>query len=175
MENFGLTTVTFRNKSLSEIMKISKQNKIKYIELGGDVHCKPMNMEDINNAISLKKKYGINIISYGSYFRLLENTVDDFKDILETASLVGAKIIRIWMGNKSSKNTSDDEFNKMVADTKQIAKMAQEKNIIIGFEFHHKTYNDSAESSLKFLKSVNMENVKTYWQPFTDKTDFHNF
>ena len=174
MDDFGLTTVTFRSKTRQEVMQIAKNNGLSYVEWGGDVHVPPMDNIAVNDAIRLQNEFGIPCLSYGSYYRLLKNSIEDFDDILLTASKLGAKIIRIWMGYKSSKDTSQAEFENMVAQTKNIADKAKKHNIIVAFEFHNNTYNDSYQSSLRFLKAVDKSNVKTYWQPFTNRNDFDN-
>lgn len=174
MENLGFTTVTFREKSRREVCEIAKENGIQFLEWGGDVHVPPTDKEALKEALALQEEFGLKANSYGSYFKLLETDEKEFQAVLETAEALGAKVIRLWMGNKASSKTSEAEFTEMVEEAKRLATLAAEKGITIAFEFHHNTYNDSGETSLRFLKAVNRENVKTYWQPFTDATDFDN-
>lgn len=174
MENLGFTTVTFRQKSRREVCEIAKANGIGFLEWGGDVHVPPTDREALGEALRLQEEFGIKAHSLGSYFKLLETDEAEFSAVLESAAALGAKVIRLWMGTKSSAKTSEAEFNDMVQETKRLAALAAEKDITLAFEFHHNTYNDSGESSLRFLKAVACDNVKTYWQPFTDKTDLDN-
>ena len=50
MYNIGFTTVTFRKKSVEEIIDIAKKAAINCIEWGGDVHVPPDNEENAKAA-----------------------------------------------------------------------------------------------------------------------------
>lgn len=177
MENkdkIAFTTVTFRNLSARQICEIAAENKIEYIEWGGDIHLPPTDKEKREEIINLQKEYSLKANSYGSYYRLGQNDIRLWKNTAETAVQIGAKTVRIWCGKKSSNETSDEEFREMVAETEEIADIAEKYGLTVAFEFHHNTYNDSGEASLKFLKAVNKANVKTYWQPFSLEEDTQN-
>ena len=174
MEDIGLTSVTFRKKTRQEVMQLAKESKIQFIEWGADVHVPPLDDTAIKEAVALQDQYQIPCRSYGSYFRLLQNTKEEFLAVLETAARLGAGIIRLWMGNQSSKDTTEAAFKKMVQETQVYADLAKERQITLAFEFHHSTYNDSGKTAVRFLKAVHRDNVKTYWQPFTEKADFEN-
>lgn len=161
----GFTTVTFRNKNIEEIFEIANKNGIKYIEWGGDKHL-PYNDNLATQKIKeLSNKYGIINYSYGSYYRAGENNLEKAEAICKVASEIGARVVRIWLGNKSSIFTSKKAFDAMVKEVKSVCKIAQKYNLIIASEFHQKTYNDCGKSCLRFIKAVNMPNYKTYWQP----------
>lgn len=171
----GFTTVTFRNKSVEEIYEIAMKSNIKNIEWGGDIHL-PVN--DFVTAKYIKDKskaYGINNLSYGSYYKLGSCDTELFENICKTAYIINAEIVRIWLGEKSSKLVSDFEFDKLVAEAKTLCKIATKYNIIVAFEFHKNTYNDNAKSCIKFIETCGENNLKTYWQPLGDyKEDLKN-
>lgn len=174
MENIGFTTVTFRNLSREEVCKIADDNNVRIIEWGGDIHLPPGDKKAEAEVISLSKRYKLTPLSYGSYFRVGEDDFEYWKTIVKTAENIGAGIIRAWLGSKSSADVSEKEFNILVEETRRIADIANEKGIVIAFEFHKGTYNDSAKSSAKFFEAVNRENVKTYWQPMSNSADEEN-
>lgn len=174
MYKIGFTTVTFRDLSPAEVCKIADENDIRNIEWGGDIHLPPLEKEKAAETAALNKKYSLCALSYGSYYRLGAKDFELWREICEAASQIGAKVIRIWMGEKSSCDVNEDLFREMVEETKKLAEAAAEKNLTVAFEFHHGTYNDSGATSLRFLKAVDMDNVKTYWQPFSTKEDTEN-
>ncbi len=97
-----------------------------------------------------------------------------WESITDTANAIGAKIIRIWQGTKPSTDVSDDMLLSMVNETKTLADIASKKGLTVAFEFHNGTNNDNGKSSVEFLKAVNKQNVKTYWQPFSTDDDISN-
>lgn len=174
MQNIGFTTVTFRKKSRREICQIACKNNIKYIEWGGDVHLPPQDEKALDEVVELQQKNSITACSYGSYYRLGENNIELWRSVIQTAVAIGAKTVRIWAGNQSSAQTNETLFAELVSETQILADIAAANNLTVAFEFHKGTYNDNGESSLKLLKSVNRNNVKTYWQPMTVSSDNDN-
>ena len=163
----GMTTVTFRNKSVDEIIEICKMAGVDAIEWGGDVH---VPAGDVALAEEVYKKTidaGLEVSSYGSYYWVGTNTEEDFDKVLASAKALHAKFIRIWAGKLSSAKVDDETFNKYVEEIKGMAKKAGEEGIIIASEFHNNTYNDSYESCKKLLDAVDSPYYKTYWQTVT--------
>lgn len=167
MFKIGFTSVTFRNLSRREVCKLANENGIEIIEWGGDVHLPPTDKEALSEVLALQKEFNVKAASYGSYYRLGEKDYELWQHIVDTASAIGAKYIRIWQGSVGSKYVTPELFEDMVNETKKLAEIAKEKDLTVAFEYHKKTNNDTAKSSNRFLKAVNMDNVKTYWQPFS--------
>lgn len=174
MYKIAFTTVTFRNLSRDAIANIASDCDIKDIEWGGDIHLPMGDTDAINEVNKLNMKYGLSALSYGSYYRVGDGEITAFKDIVETASAIGAKVIRIWLGKVSGDKTDNEQFNKMVTEVQALADIAKEKNLKIAFEFHNGTFNDSADNTVKILSAVKRENVGTYWQPLNNNTDEQN-
>lgn len=174
MENIGLTTVTFRKKTRLEICEIACDNHIKYIEWGGDVHLPPDDESALQEAISLQKEFDLTAISYGTYYRLGAENYSLWEKIVNAADKIGAKIIRIWQGDCSSQKVGKEKLQAMINETQKLADIADEKGLIVAFEFHKNTNNDSGKSAVGFLRAVNKPNVKTYWQPFSTDGDTEN-
>ncbi len=174
MYNIGFTTVTFRVKSRREICEIAQKNGIKYIEWGGDIHLPPNDDVALQEVISLQKEFDLTAISYGTYYRLGAEDYNLWESITETANAIGAKIIRIWQGTKSSADVSEDILSSMVNETIILCDIAEKKGLTVAFEFHNGTNNDNGKSSVEFLKAVEKPNLKTYWQPFSTDADIDN-
>ncbi len=158
----GFTSTTFRQLNPSKIIALAKVSGAECIEWGGDIH-----VTNVSDAIKIKKQCdaeGIKISSYGSYYRVGKNEHDKWLNICEIASALGAKTIRVWLGTKGSKRTSNSEYANILADAREIADKAEQFSLIVAPECHANTYNDSMKSSLKFLKEVQRENVRTYFQ-----------
>lgn len=167
MNKIGFTSVTFRALSVDEIISLAKTSGVELIEWGADKHILP---GDLETAAKTKEKcdvLGIKCISYGSYFTVGKSNISEFKAICKTASTLGAKTVRVWLGNKPSNQYSLSEIEKLVEIVKKLSETASQYNLNIAFEFHKNTLNDNSKSTIDFIQRVNSSNIKTYWQPFS--------
>ena len=168
----GLTSVTFRALSYDEIIALAAKAGCACIEWGGDVH-----VPDRNAARGVREKCGaagIAIHSYGSYYRLGERRETEFPVVCETAQALGARIMRVWLGDEGSKDTDESRFGALVSEARQLGDIAAAYGLTVAFEFHRNTLNDTGEVSNRFIKRVGLPNVKTYWQPMYAGNDTKN-
>ena len=167
MLHTGLVSITFRQYSPKEIINLVCDAKLESIEWGGDIHV-PHGNNNIAREVSTRTLgSGLLVSAYGSYYRAgsEDSNLDNFKRVLETAVNLKAPTIRVWAGEKHSREVDNDYFQKVVEHSRLIADLAQTANISISFEFHNHTLTDTNESSYKLLSSINHDNVKTFWQP----------
>lgn len=169
MFKIGLVSVTFRSLSVEEVIEVSRKAGVSGIEWGADVHVPPI-PEHAKKVAHLTEQAGLEVVSYGSYYRLGENNETPFSSILETAYQLNASGIRVWAGKVGSED-ADETYRKVVAeDAKRIADLAREKGLVIHLEYHGKTLTDTAESTVDLLESIDRENVYSYWQPAVSKS-----
>ncbi len=158
----GVASVTFRNKTLAEVVEIAKNAGVDYIEWGGDVHVK--SVDDAKKARALCEENGIKICSYGSYYRVGSRDADEWKSVCEIASEMGASTVRVWLGNKDSEKTSDEEYNILFDDLKSMCAVAGEYGIVVSPECHDNTFNNNTDAFLKLKNELCADNFKTYFQ-----------
>ena len=163
--HLGFTTVTFRNKSIEDIFNIARDNGMDMLEIGGDIHLPYNDTESLNKVINLQNKYNITAISYGTYYKVGENDLIKFESICRVTQAIGAKIIRVWLGRKSSKFVSKELFSSLIKELQDLCDIANKYNCIVAAEFHLNTLNDNYKSCLSVIKACKRENYKTYWQP----------
>ena len=169
----GMTSVTFRAKSISEVVEIAAKAKLSFIEWGGDVHVKPGDFDAVKEAKALMKKHRLVCKAYGSYYRVGDNDLPAFDVICKTAAALGAARVRVWLGRKGSDETTAEERTALIEETRALADIAARYSLDLAFEFHGKTFNDNGVSSAEFIAECGKSNVKTYWQPlaFGDNAD----
>ncbi|MCK5844644.1 MAG: sugar phosphate isomerase/epimerase [Victivallales bacterium] len=163
----GLVSITFRKKSPQEIVEMVADAGLEGIEWGGDVHVPHGDLAAAREVRGMCESRGIAIPSYGSYYRagVSEEEGLSFSAVLNTASELDTDLIRIWAG-KASADISDEERELILKDILRVAKLAADKNIAIGLEFHSGTLTDSNESSSLLLEELgDSDNVFLYWQP----------
>ena len=161
----GMTSVTFRGKSISDIVEIAHTAGLSLIEWGADRHVPPGDAKAASEALARMEQYGLSCPSYGSYYRIGDNNPAVFQAICKTAKVLGAKTIRTWLGRMSSAALPEKERAALLSETRELAAVAAEHSLTLAFEFHGGTLNDNGKSSIEFLSDCGMDNIKTYWQP----------
>ena len=158
----GFTSVSLRPYNIEEVADIAARAGAEIIEWGSDVHIKTE--DDARKAKKLCDEKGIKINSYGSYYRTGCGDKEEWAKICRIADIMGARFIRTWLGTKGSEETSEKEYTAILDDARSMADVAKEYGLVICHECHPNTYNDTTESTLKFLNDIDRENVKTYYQ-----------
>jgi len=162
----GLCSITFRNLSISEVIELSKRAGLDGIEWGGDVHVPPGNLSLAASVRAETEAAGLCVCSYGSYYRATSEDVP-FSDVLESAVALGAPVIRIWAGNKSSADATQEDRDDFAEHIRRAVIASREFDITIALEYHGGTLTDTQESAHRLLKEVGLTDLKLYWQPRT--------
>jgi len=162
----GLVSVSFRQHSPKEILEATKKAGLSCIEWGSDVHAPCHDMERLREIVALQKEYGIFCSSYGTYFRLGETPIDELRDYIDAAKILGTNILRLWCGRKSGKNMTDAEKNDLFAACKKAAEMAESSGVLLCMECHRKTFTEEPNDAVLLIETVNSPAFRMYWQPF---------
>lgn len=168
---FGFTTTTLRNiRDLTKIVKIAADAKADVIEWGGDVHIKDIGTAKAANKLCTDA--GITVSSFGSYYRVGSGNADEWKEICELASNLGADSVRVWLGKKNSEATDSDYYNKILSDSQSICDEAAKYSLIVSAECHDNTFNNNTDAFLKIKSEIQRDNFKTYFQSRYNKLSY---
>ncbi len=169
MNNFqtGLVSVTFRQKSISEILRMCRENNLDAIEVGSDVHAPRENIADCEAIRAMAEKEGVRVVSYGTYYKLGEQPDPEktFGEYVRAAAALGAPNLRIWAGIKGSGSVSETERATLTREASLCADIAKKSGMTISFEFHGGTLTDDPDSALRLMRRLDRENAYLYWQP----------
>lgn len=167
----GFTSTSFRQiKSIEKVVKIAVSSGAECIEWGGDVH-----VRDVQTAKRAKKlcdDAGILITSYGSYYRVGSKNAEEWKNICEISSALGAESVRVWLGTCDSEVTDEKTYSLLVEDAKSICSVAKKYNLIVCPECHDKTFNNNTDAFLKIREDIGCENFRTYFQSRYKRKDY---
>ncbi len=158
----GLCSVTFRKKSVREVIEISKKADVSYIEWGGDIHVRTV--EDARKAKKLCNDSGIKISSYGSYFNCMDYDESKWVEICLIAKEMDAESIRVWLGREDSEKTSENEYKILLENTKKMCDIASGYNLLVCPECHDNTFNNNTDAILRFIGELKRDNFRTYFQ-----------
>ncbi|MDX8044574.1 TIM barrel protein [Gracilibacillus sp. S3-1-1] len=166
----GLCSVTFREKSPLQIIRLAKKAGLEAIEWGADVHVIPEDDQLAETIGEQTREEGLVVSSYGSYYRLADYSGNeyDFTSILQTAQKLGAPAIRVWAGMRASADADPCYVQKVIEDARRIADLAADEGITVHLEYHEHTLTDTKESARKLMEKIDHPNLFLYWQPQND-------
>ncbi|MBE7030632.1 MAG: sugar phosphate isomerase/epimerase [Ruminococcaceae bacterium] len=158
----GLVSITFRKKSVEEIIALVKEAGLTSIEWGGDVHVPHGDIETAKRVGELTREAGLTCVSYGSYYHCTPEDVP-FETVLDTAVALGAGVIRVWAGKKNHHEAEPEYREAVYEDLRRCVALAAEKGILISTEYHHTSLTNNEEGALAMLNAV--PGLYTHWQP----------
>lgn len=164
----GLVSITFRNKTVCEICKLCQMANLSAVEWGGDVHVPPKGNK-AKETLAASRDHGLEVSSYGSYFRLGDG-LDAFLYNLEEAVSLTAPVMRIWAGRKGSREYSGEERKILTDELMMVSEKAYEAGIQTALEYHPNTLTDERQSVMRLMKETEgaAYSPKFYWQPRWD-------
>ena len=166
----GLVSVTFRKLGPGEIIKLVKKAGLDGIEWGGDIHVPHGDVGKAAEVYKITEDSGLKVASYGSYYRPGGSSNNaPFEAVLETAAALHAPTIRVWAGERASKDADKAYWEKVIAETRQIADLAATAGITVSFEYHPNTLTDTPDSARRLMEETAHRNVKSYWQSGADE------
>jgi sugar phosphate isomerase/epimerase len=165
MIHTGLVSVTFRPLSPQAIIDLVAGAGLVGIEWGGDVHVPHGDVGCARQVQRWTADAGLEVVSYGSYYRVGHAEPVPFEAVVETALALGAPVVRVWAGKRGSAQADDAYRRRVVQDSVRIAEQAQAAGLTVAYEYHGNTLTDASDSALQLLREVDHGAMRTYWQP----------
>jgi len=157
----GFTSTTFKRLSPEKILALGAKAGTDCIEWSDRHIPNPAQAKDMAARCTAS---GIACCSLGSYYHVGEGDATRWAQLCETAAALGAAFIRVWLGKRGSAQTVDEEYAALLAEAKQQLQTAADYGLTIAAEAHPGTYNDSCETSLRFLRELGEPDFATYFQ-----------
>jgi len=163
----GVVSVSFRQLSVDEVIRYTKEAGLSYIEWGSDVHAPYDDPERLAYIAKAQAEAGIVCPSYGTYFKLGVDDVELLHGYSQAARTLGTDILRLWCGNKNYTELTAEEREFMISECKKAAKIAEEEGVTLCMECHQKSFTNVLEGALDLMRSVDSKAFRMYWQPST--------
>ncbi|MBQ9975544.1 MAG: TIM barrel protein [Clostridia bacterium] len=151
--NTGLCSISFRDRSVSDIVEAVNRASLDAVEWGSDVHA-PVGRGRID---------GVKCSSYGTYFKLGVTPTYELEAYINTARALGTDTLRLWCGGCGSAECSDR--TALFNTCREAAEFAEREGVTLCMECHQGTYTDTVESTLELMREVDSDNFRMYWQP----------
>lgn len=160
----GVVSVSFRGLGVDDVIRVTKEAGLKYIEWGSDVHAPYVDIEKVKYIAEAQKAAGISCSSYGTYFKIGEHGTNELYGYIEAAKILGTNVLRLWCGNKNHENLTPREREFLISESKKAAKIAEEMGAVLCMECHQSSFTNSLEGALDLMQSVNSPAFRMYWQ-----------
>lgn len=161
----GLVSVSFRKHTPEQILQAMQQAGLGFIEWGSDVHAPCQDGQRLQELVALQNRYGIRCCSYGTYFRLGTDSVEELPQYIQAAAVLGTKILRLWCGSKNSQDYTPQERDALFAQCVAAARIAEAHDVVFCMECHNNTYTNCKEGALELMQAVDSPHFRMYWQP----------
>ena len=163
----GICSVTLPKHSIEEVLQVAVKAGLQGVEWGGNGHVPHGDIDCARRVRELTAKAGLEVSSYGSYYRagVSEAAGLSFQRVLDSAVALGAPTIRVWAGDRDTTDADEAFVQSVIDDTIRIAELAADHKISITFEFHGGTLSDRNETAVQFSDQIRHPNVFFSWQP----------
>ncbi len=164
MFRLGVCSVSFRALSPEEVIKTVREAGLEAIEWGSDVHAPCNAPEKLYEIKKAQDAAGLACSSYGTYFKVGENSPEELSAYIDAAEILGTKMLRIWCGKKNYEDMTEEERESVRSDCRACAAIAEKRGAVISIECHPNSYTNSIEGALNLMESVNSPALRMYWQ-----------
>jgi sugar phosphate isomerase/epimerase len=163
----SLVSVTFQSLPVEQVAELAGRAGLQAIEWSGRPHSLPGDMQAAERCRQASLQRGIAICAYGSYYRLgISKALGlTFQSVLETALHLGTPRVRVWAGERGSRQVTVVERQQIVEDARRCAELAAACGLVVFSEWHGNTLTDELASGVSFLEKVGHPAFRTAWQP----------
>jgi len=157
----GFTSTTFKNLAPEAICALAAEARADCVEWS-DLHVPDPGAA--KQVAAWCAAANVACCSLGSYYHVGDADAARWAHLCETAAALGAGLIRVWLGRRGSAQTSEAAYAALLADARRMAQIAKNHGLCVAAEAHPNTYNDTCETSLRFLEDLGDPGFGTYFQ-----------
>lgn len=161
----GLASVTFRQLEPAQVVSVAVDCGLQVVEWGGDVHVPRGDIGTARTVFALCADHGIEIGTYGSYYKAGHTPESEFDEALRTAVALRAPRIRVWAGVVASAEVTGEQRSRTVADIRRCAEASAAEGIQLTVEYHVESLTDDIDSALRLHDEVGHAALVAHWQP----------
>ena len=167
----GLCSVTLRAETPETVLSVLADGGGRAVEWGADVHVPPGSEPLAERLGRQGRDAGIEVCSYGSYWKAGRSPVADIDPVLDTAEALGADHVRIWCSSKVPLDAPNRERSVVAEALATFARRAAARCLGVSVELHDRTLTETAASPPGLLTEAGAPNLATYWQPLLPMLD----
>jgi len=175
MIRIGMCTIAFRERPLTEALRLASTTGFEGVEIWG----KPPHMppgtptDDVRRVRDEVRGLGMTVAVFGSYVQpLMEDFDTQSNDCLRIAGALATPIVRVWAPPGAPGSLEPDSYAGAVKRMKEFCRRAAERGLVLAVESHDHYVVETSAGMLRFLDDVGEPNLKVNWQAsFREHTD----
>ena len=164
MFSSGLVSISFRNHSPGVIASAAAASGLSQIEWGSDIHAPRGDLFRLTELAAAP----LPCCSYGTYFRLGIDPLDELPEYIQAAKKLGTDHLRIWAGRKCAAAYTPEERQRFLEQCAAAASVAEAHGAVLCLECHRRSYTETKEGALELMQYVDSPHFRMYWQPNPD-------
>lgn len=163
----GIATIALRKYDVFTALDMAHDAGFAGVEIWGKPPHTPEGVdEDHTRRVKERARAnGLAIPIFGSY---VNPSWPDFEqksaDAIQIAKLLGARIIRVWAGNKEPHVADDELWQHVSSSLRRFALMAADEGITLAMEMHADTLCLTPEGAMRVIETANASNLKLNYQ-----------
>lgn len=161
----GLVSISFRSLTPSQVLARMQESGLHDVEWGSDVHAPCDDAQGLAQLAAMQAETGVTCCSYGTYYRLGDEAPEAIIPYIRAAKTLGTRILRVWCGSKSYADFTPTETQALFASAREVARIAQEMDVVICLECHGRTFTEELPGALAIMQAVDSPHFRMYWQP----------
>ena len=166
---FGLCTIASKDDSVEDVLSVAAASGYDGVEIWGRDHVGDRSSGRLASIRETAADRNLDIPVYGSYLR---PGTPDYEERAETeldvASELDASLIRVWAGEQEYEEFTQEHWNGVVEDLRDLSNRAAERGLEVTVERHAGTLTNARDGARLLVEAVDRENVRLNWQPRFD-------
>jgi sugar phosphate isomerase/epimerase len=163
----GIATIALRRYGISTALDIAGQAGFSGVEIWGKPPHTPDEFDEdhTRRVRDRARANGLKIPIFGSYANpSWPEFSQKSSDAIKIALILGAKIIRVWAGNKEPHQADEQDWRYVAASLREFALRAEYEGLQLAIEMHSATLCHTPEGSVKMLEMADTPNLKLNYQ-----------
>ncbi|SEP02838.1 Sugar phosphate isomerase/epimerase [Halogranum amylolyticum] len=163
---FGLCTISNKEMDVLDVIDAAVDAGYDGVEVWGGDHVSNDKDAECTAIRERVETHELSIPVYGSYLRPgTDAFADQLTHELEVAVTLGADLVRVWAGNQEWQDHHDHHLDAVVADLREAADSAAERNLAITVEKHEGTLTNTTEGARRVIERVSHPHCGLNYQP----------
>lgn len=163
----GIATIALRNYDIFTALDMAGQAGFAGVEIWGKPPHTPEGVDEdhTRRVRDRARANGLEIPIFGSY---VNPSWPEFEqkseDAIKIATRLGAKIIRVWAGNKEPHEADEELWEHVARSLCEFALRAEFEGLKLAIEMHGDTLCHTPEGAMRLLDMANAPNLKLNYQ-----------
>ena len=164
----GIATIALRRYDIFTALDLAADAGFAGVEIWGKPPHTPeeLDQDHMRRVRDRARENGLDIPVFGSYANPSWPEYEQRSaDAIKLALLLGAKIVRVWAGNKEPKDADEELWQHAAGSFHEFALRAEYEGLTLAMETHADTLCFMPEGCLKLIEMANAPNLKLNYQP----------